>query len=69
MAVKFYVLLAYLSLQENKRAKCEVIIAVLIKIQAFCNMTPCMLVNTDVCEVTKHYFPLLTSYLAVGWIK
>jgi len=39
MAVKVCVLLVYLSLQEDKRAKCKAITAVLMQIQVFWNMT------------------------------
>ena len=52
MAVKVCVHLVYLSLHEDTRAKCKVIIAVLLQIQVFWNMTSSRMTDTDFSEVS-----------------
>jgi len=54
MAVKVCVrvLLVYLSLQEDVRAKCKVIIVVLMQIQVFWNMTSSRMTDMDRSEVS-----------------
>jgi hypothetical protein len=52
MAMKVCVLLAYLSLQEDTRAKCKVIVAVLMQIQVFWNMASSRMTDTDRSEVS-----------------
>lgn len=52
MAVKVCVLLVYLSLPEDTRAKCKVIIAVLTQIQVFYNMMSSRMTDNDLSEVS-----------------